>query len=180
MLSYLAGRSASPAWKATARKAPINDQTAMKYPLSTSHPVNRPKPVFSESYPVAFNFRHPVASTTAPVRLDPLPWGLPKRPLTGRPHRESHSLERARTGRPGPRAPHNIPIHSAALLQGRPAGPPQINGPAAPRPTRIPRSRSPPEKPPTGRLGNADVTTVTKSSPLTTRKFPNKNSLRLP
>ncbi len=46
------------------------------------------------------------------------------------------------------------------------------------RPPRIPRSHpTPPEKTPSGRLGNADVTAVTKSSSVTARPSPHSHPL---
>ena len=94
--NYLARCTAPAASKTRAEKAHINNQIAIKYPLSTTHPQKRRNLVFGESYPVTSNSpgsRNIHNSTTSlwPQTCEPpkptVYWTpAPQNPLSQSPH----------------------------------------------------------------------------------------------
>ena len=177
MLSYLAGRTSPSASNSAARKAPLNNQNSMKQPLSNDPPQNRPNPVFSESYPASLFFRGPQTSTSPPPLADPFPVGRQNGPPLDTRNTEitrSNARLRQRTGQPSPRVNGLCPL--CPLCPPTPVKSSRRPPLTRPLPPDFRAPTQPPGKPFYWLVGNADVTTVTKSSRFVPPTSPNRNS----
>ena len=153
----------------SSKRHSINNPIAMNNPLTTSYPLKSRDPVFGDNYPVTSDYqasRNIHSATTASGRY---PVSRHSRLPTGRLQHKIRSLKRTITRRPI-HLPWNRPASGNFRLLPCKNKPVTTVNPISS--TRFPRSNQTSRKTVPWLVGNASVTSVTKSSPPPVRPSP--------